>query len=353
MGERFETLYKLDNNLYSEYAPIIVSACVLLKDTQTDNIITQIKFQSVSEEIIQAIKISINAFDISGKSISGVEEYQYLDLNIKNGEFFGQNKAIIMPNRVTRSISIAKIAVVLSNGKHYEIDCNNLKTIDTFEKLDTVLENPDIIKQYQIDISTNAIYVPQNINDKLWLCPCGQINSGDSCTLCHTHKDNVFNAYNITLLNEHLSARLEKEEEERIKKAELEAIKEKERQERLQREREQEAKEKEERKKRIIKYAIIGCIALVIIIVISSITSSVKRKNAVADIDSLILEQQYEHAFDRLNQSNIKGTEREYYIDKLTPLMQSQYVTVDKELQNTQALNIDGLIIWCDNTGVY
>ena len=48
MSERFEKLYALQNDLYSDGAPIIVSAGALLKDTETGRIIVQMKYHSLS-----------------------------------------------------------------------------------------------------------------------------------------------------------------------------------------------------------------------------------------------------------------------------------------------------------------
>ena len=64
MSERFTTLYELQKNLFSKGSPIIVSAGSLLKDTQTNNIVVQLKIHSVSETIIKALKVDIVAFDI-------------------------------------------------------------------------------------------------------------------------------------------------------------------------------------------------------------------------------------------------------------------------------------------------
>lgn len=72
MSERFSVLQKSQDNMYREGSPIIVSATALLKDTVTDNIITQIKFLNISESTIKAVKVSIKAFDVTGRSVEGI-----------------------------------------------------------------------------------------------------------------------------------------------------------------------------------------------------------------------------------------------------------------------------------------
>lgn len=81
MPERFERLYQLPANLYSENAPVIVVAGALLKDSVSDSIIVQIKYKSVSDMLIKALKIDVKAFDVSGQQLQGVsvmENYELL-----------------------------------------------------------------------------------------------------------------------------------------------------------------------------------------------------------------------------------------------------------------------------------
>lgn len=219
MNERFEILYKLDDNLYKQGSPIIVSAATLLKDTETESIIAQFKFQSVSEFSIKALKISINTYDISGEELTKIEEYQYLDLNVRNGEYFGSRKAIVIPDKVTRSIRIDKVLVVYENGDSYRISGEELLPLEKPKRLSSVLDDADLIQQYQLDVLNKGVYLPENILN-LWYCICGKLNNTDACTACGTHKETLFNAYNLNTLRDNLNIRLEAERIERVKQQE-------------------------------------------------------------------------------------------------------------------------------------
>lgn len=116
MTNRFERLYQLPENQYIKDSPIILAAGALLKDTETGSIIAQLKFQSVSVKLIKAVKVSLVAYDISGAEIQGVSDYQYLELNVINGQEFGGNKAIVLPNSVTRSLAVTSTIVVFDDG---------------------------------------------------------------------------------------------------------------------------------------------------------------------------------------------------------------------------------------------
>ena len=64
MSERFTTLYGIAGNLYSTGSPIIIAAGALLKDNQSGKVLAQIKFKSISDKRIKAVKIRVLAFDV-------------------------------------------------------------------------------------------------------------------------------------------------------------------------------------------------------------------------------------------------------------------------------------------------
>ncbi len=226
MSERFMKLYELKKNLFSEDSPVIVSAGALLKDTQTGNIIVQLKFHSVSAAPIKALKVDIAAFDIAGKEVEGVDEYQYLDLNIQNGYEFGSNKAIVMPDTVTRSFSVRNITVVLKNGNVQDVSMPMI-ALPKAISLQSELKDAELVKQYKLKTSNSAAYVPQKANG-LWQCHCGEWNHGSVCSNCGGQKSIAFTALDLSSLTSDMNARLA---EERRRKAEAEQRAEVERQE--------------------------------------------------------------------------------------------------------------------------
>lgn len=180
MTNRFERLYQLPENQYIKDSPIILAAGALLKDTETGSIIAQLKFQSVSVKLIKAVKVSLVAYDISGAEIQGVSDYQYLELNVINWQEFGGNKAIVLPNSVTRSLAVTSTIVVFDDGTMWENSAQ-------FSMLPTALplsfEDVELEKQYRIATNNHAKYRP--CKDKgLWQCSCGKWNSGEACTHC-------------------------------------------------------------------------------------------------------------------------------------------------------------------------
>ena len=215
MVDRFQKLFSLKNNLYIENAPIIISAAALLKDTKSGNIVVQVKFKSVSNKNIKGIKISLSAYDVSGKEINGVDDYQYLDLNIPNGQSFGSNKAIVMPETTTRSFNIKSLTVIFADSAIWENASPDFVVIPNAKTLNCELKNEELVKQYKIATTNKANYVPNTFLN-LWTCCCGEVNSEEYCTNCGTNKNDTFSKYNVTNLTGAMNLRLDKEKEEQL-----------------------------------------------------------------------------------------------------------------------------------------
>ncbi len=102
-----------------------------------------------------------------------------------------------------------------------------------------------------------------------------------------------------------------------------------------------------EKRKKFIKYGvIIGVIALIVILGISLITS---HYSTISKIDNFISTQQYEHAFDAVNNSNLSNKKKQEYRNELIPLMQENIV---KDLEDDQIINIDNYSVYLENNEI-
>lgn len=221
MAKRFERLFQLPPNLYVERAPVILAAGVLSKDNETGNIIAQLKFQSVSEKRIKAVKVSIVAYDVSNAEVQGVTDYQYLELNIDNGDEFGSNKAIVMPVAVTRAFAVGSILVVFKDGSMWE-STGEFAVLPAKKSLTFALSGLEMEQQYRLATNDSAAYIPIEYQD-LWQCSCGTWNKEIICTQCRIYKSKVFSALDSDVLEEQMSIRLAKEQEQREAEAALQA----------------------------------------------------------------------------------------------------------------------------------
>lgn len=228
--ERFEQLFRLPDNLYAEGSPLIISAGALLLDRKSRALLVQLKFHNVSEKLIEAVTVSLSVYDASGIKIGNVEDYQYSDLNIKNGEYFGSNKAIIMPLDNVKTFSVDKIAVEMADGS-IKVVSGTFIPLPEAQSLQSIMNNEELVKQYQLSTNKSAQFVPQEYKD-LWLCSCGEWNTTSQCSSCKGFKTRIFDAFDLDILNEAMQKRLEIErqkEEERQKQEEIENQKQEER----------------------------------------------------------------------------------------------------------------------------
>lgn len=280
MANRFERLYKLPDNLYADGSPIIISAAALLKDNETGNVLVQLKLHSISGKKIKALKISVSAFDISGKPLPGIEDYQYLDLDILNGQYFGSQKAIIMPEAVTRVFSISAFTVVFEDLSTWAWDESvALKPMPNQEPLFSILQSEDLVVQYQFTTSEQAKFDPVEFGS-LWLCSCGEANSGTVCTNCRIPKSVIFSALNKDNLSVALEKRLARERKLREEEIERQRIY-------AEEAAAKKAAAKEKRDK-LFKWAKIASIPLTVILLAIMVFSAVGRNNKVLTLDKVL-----------------------------------------------------------------
>lgn len=251
--ERYVNLFRLPVKLYIHGSPLLIVAGALLKDNQTGNILAQLKFRNISNKEIKAIKVCIKAFDVSGTEIQGIKDYQYLDLSAFCNAEFGQKMAVLLPDRVTRSFSVACTSVIFSDNTTWESEENVVwEPLPQQQNLEDVIGN--LWQQYQRDTSIHSSFEPLQYDD-LWLCSCGQINQNteSKCFYCQLEKEKIFSALNLEEL-EKRQVLFEQEEQERRKEKER-----------------QEAIKEEEAKKRAAKINKILIIFLVCILLIAGI----------------------------------------------------------------------------------
>lgn len=247
MAERYSKLSSIEENLYCVGSPVLIQAGSLLKDNETGKILGQFKFKNLSNKVIKALLVHVDAFDVSGRQVAGVSEFQYLDLFAERNVSFGQKIAIPLPDSVTRSVQIYCISVVFEDGSSWNgPEYANWVPLPKQQCLADILTT-SLVEQYQRETYTNADFVPLDYQD-LWLCTCGEINHKDEerCYCCKNVKADLLAALNEDELSQHSTEYLA--EQQAIAKAE--SIK------------------KAERSKQTKKKLIIGSIASVVVLII-------------------------------------------------------------------------------------
>lgn len=218
MAERFSRLFLLDEETYASGSPVLIAAGALLKDSVTDSIVAQLKFQNLSNQSVIAVKIKLRAYDVAGNEIPGVDDYQYLDLNVRTGECWGADKAIILPEAGTRSFSVEQIGILFSGKSTWEItDFTDSISLPKGVSLERELTEPELVSQYRIAVNQCAKYVP-TMYGQVWRCSCGAINRNDLCHSCHAAKSLVFSEFDVSTLSEKVKERLAQQQSEEAEK---------------------------------------------------------------------------------------------------------------------------------------
>lgn len=213
MTERFKQLFQLEDNLYTDAAPVIIEKGSLLLDKQTNTLLIQLKFHSLSVKKIKALTIRISTYYASGEKHPETVEYQYLDLLVEYGTRFGEKKAILLKEAVIRSFSIDSYSVVYEDKTVEEVK-GVFKPLPVSKELQEEWINLELQKQYRMETTEEAKYIPIRYQN-LWRCTCGEWNLRDTCSVCQSEKEKIFGKLNVQNLIAAMEERLKKEVEER------------------------------------------------------------------------------------------------------------------------------------------
>ena len=109
----------------------MISAGALLKDNVTGNVLAQLKLRNLSPQAVKAVTVRINAYDITGTELDGVDAFSYLDLNVPVDGEFGSQTPILLPDATTRSLTIDILTVAFADGTVYSpVESRATRTAD-------------------------------------------------------------------------------------------------------------------------------------------------------------------------------------------------------------------------------
>lgn len=290
MAERFKQLYQLEDNLYADAAPVIIEKGSLLLDKQTNTLLIQLKFHSLSVKKIKALTIRISTYYASGEKHPETVEYQYLDLLVEYGTRFGEKKAILLKDAVIRSFSIDSYSVVYADKTVEEVK-EVFKPLPVSKELQEEWINLELQKQYRMETTEEAKYIPIQYQN-LWRCTCGEWNLRDTCSVCQSEKEKIFGKLNVQNLTAAMENRLKKEAEEREEQRKREEV-EAQRQEALR-------QEEELKRKRLLKTArrIAAPVILVSIFAFGIYPGVIKPRMDYKHAKELLSEEKYDDSID-------------------------------------------------------
>ena len=210
MAERYSRLFSLPEDLYTAGAPLVIAAGALLMDNQSGKVLAQLKMRSISDKVINSIKLLVTGTNRAGDVLCR-EEHVYEALNAARDSFFGQREAVLLSDANVRSFSVQLLNVSFSDGSRYIGGVEEWKSLPAQADLNQRLFDTELIRQYRLETSNLSRFVPLETQD-LWLCACGEINrKGESCHRCDQTLEQCKKYLSVDLLRENKNLRLNSE----------------------------------------------------------------------------------------------------------------------------------------------
>ena len=214
MSSRFEKLYSLPSPLYAPSMPVIIVAGSLLKDSQTNKVLAQLKFKSISPKEIKAVTVSLLPLDTANQPLGEKETHQILDLAASRDAEFGQKSPLYFSNNTTRAYRVIVEEIVFSDNTIWKSDGAPLSDFPVQKTAQDILSDTELIKQYKLEYGEQAIYIADTYSD-LWRCNCGAINRRDeqSCHSCDMASEKAL-SFDLKKLKSNCEVRVEQENQE-------------------------------------------------------------------------------------------------------------------------------------------
>lgn len=287
MANRYQSLYRLQPNLYLEGSPVIIEAGALLKDTVTNKVLVQLRIRNLEEKRLIACKVALRAFEPNGTELDGVPEFSHMDISIAVGQDFGTKVPIYLPDGNTRRIEVSVTELVFEDDTVWKEESCEWKELLKQIEITNHFCDSEIQKQYKLEVGDDCAYVPM-IHNGVFQCTCGTINlaSAQKCYKCQRSYETLAKAIDEDALLQKKNSRIEKEHEE-MKAAAIAA---------------EEARKKEEfvshnRKRLLKKVFIIGAaVATLAVIAVWVIKPSVENAIEYHNAEQLLEEGAYDDA---------------------------------------------------------
>jgi len=194
VSERYTKLFSLEEKLYVEHSPVIISGGVLSRDNDTKNLLIQLKFQNICNKNIKGLKVTITTMDSSEQELDADISKKYLYLDISRNEEFGSDQPIAITNIFVRSFKVNDVEVDFSDNSYWSNNSSEWEPIPN-QQLLTEKFSDHAICEYKESFGVKSKYIPTT-HKNLWLCSCGAANAKHEsrCFFCNSDFSEMLNA---------------------------------------------------------------------------------------------------------------------------------------------------------------
>ena len=198
-------LFELRGNEYMHDCPLLLKSGSLFEAGGTRHKYVVLVFRNLSMKKVISAEVELYAFDSGKIQVGGATTHHYA------GEEFGENEEIRLSYDRTAMFVPLLVNVTFEDGSMWKNANHTLfRPLPRQEEAAGIFPLPELMKQYQIEINEEAVYLPRQIGD-LWLCACGEINTEESCRRCHATHEQVFRATDMDYFKKRLQERLQAE----------------------------------------------------------------------------------------------------------------------------------------------
>lgn len=204
-------LFELRGNEYMHDCPLLLKSGSLFEAGGTRHKYVVLVFCNLSIKKVISAEVELYAFDSGKIQVGGATTHHYAGEDVGEGEEFGENEEIRLSYDRTAMFVPLLVNVTFEDGSMWKNANHTLfRPLPRQEEAAGIFPLPELMKQYQIEINEEAVYLPRQIGD-LWLCACGEINTEESCRRCHATHEQVFRATDMDYFKKRLQERLQTE----------------------------------------------------------------------------------------------------------------------------------------------
>lgn len=178
MSDRYIRRFALPQRLYTDGAPLVLAAGVLLEDTRSPRLVAQLKWKSVDPRMVTALTVSVCCPDVGGAATV----FTYQDLQAVRGQAFGQYTAVVLPWSEAQCMEVRLVSASFADGTEWTAaEDARWESLPAFTALDEAVGDASLLALSRgLPSSRYAYWSGQG----LWYCACGGVNR-DAETTCH------------------------------------------------------------------------------------------------------------------------------------------------------------------------
>lgn len=183
MRERYETIFRLEQGLYTASSPLAVTAGALMRDGLSGNLLCQLRFLNLSSRTVKAIQVELELLDGENQPLGKPLEHRFTDLMLKRDEEYGQRSAIVVPEKETRGFRVRVTEAAFLDGGGWRSKPGPWEKLKKPKTLEEAYEDEGLAEQFRVRYGADCRYAPME-DGELWLCTCGSYNRAEE-SRCH------------------------------------------------------------------------------------------------------------------------------------------------------------------------